>query len=521
MKNSEQKNQEIANFGFVALGHNYREKPLGSIVYDNNKKDKTETIAEGSSNFYDPSSKVAKDTISGIGSITKQFTAAALLKLWDNEITKKPDTKLWFPKGIDSSLEGFMPALKEQYPNCINQFKRMEQEDYYSQITLRDLLNHTHGLGARKEEKTADLVTKSGANPLAFSAIANTTVKRKDEVYGKCQYGNFGYDLAGMIIEIVAKDTGVVNEEVAMDGEAFDTALHKLVLDLNGLTNTYTQTDTKISYQKNSSKFAMGYFIGLPNEVKEIEAYGTVDQCQKAFNLISDTRAAGGIKSTVEDLAKFAPLYMKGEMFTNDLVKQTVLDRQKGAKMPEDQGNEPDDKYHLAIQRVMKTMIGHSGGELTYKSNLAFNPKTSEIRVELKLTENLIDYVTREIIKQSYPDDYKKMETIKADYNWGERCKKDPHNPHDDDKYFPFMEKLIEDVKKTPVPEGQIGILALVEKYIETKKQISEMPRNYLSKNRDGIILEMVKSGKPSSSPQKAFVGQGMPAKNGSANNKN
>lgn len=508
MKNSEQKNQEIANFGFVALGHCFRVEPQGSITYTANEKGGAEIKTNGSNDFFDPTSEMKKDTVSGIGSITKQFTAAALLKLWDNEITKKPDTKLWFPKGIDSSLEGFMPALKEQYPNCINQFKRMEKEDYYSQITLRDLLNHTHGLGARKEEKTADLVTKSGANPLAFSAIANTTEKRKDEVYGKYQYGNFGYDLAGMIIEIVAKDTGVVNKEVAMDGEAFDTALHKLVLDPNGLTKTYTQTDTKISYQKDSSKFAMGYFIGLPNEVKEIEAYGTVDQCQKAFNLISDTRAAGGIKSTVEDLAKFAPRFMKGEMFENDVVKTAVLSRKP-------------DTYHLAIGSAGGEMIGHNGEEITYKSNLAFNPKTSEIRVELKLTENLIETVTREIIQKLYPDDCKKMESIKTDYNWKERCKEDPHNPHDDDKYFPFMEKLIEDVKKTPVPEGQIGILALVEEYIETKKQISEMPRNYLSKNRDGIILEMVKSGKPSSSPQKAFVVQGMPAKNGSANNKN
>ena len=54
------------------------------------------------------------------------------------------------------------------------------------------------------------------------------------------------------------------------------------------------------------------------------------------------------------------------------------------------------------------------------------------------------------------------------------------------------MEKLIVDIKETPLLEGEIGILALVEKYIETNKQIAEMPRAELSNNRDEIIRSEV-----------------------------
>ena len=450
----------------------------GSIVYTKDEKGETKVVADGLSDFYDPSSPMTKDEVSGIGSITKQFTSAALLKLWDNELTnpKDPPVKTWFPEGVDSKLAGFMLELKAAYPSCGELFARIENDEHYQDITLRDLLNHTHGLGARNDVKTAELVTKSGANPLAISAIANTTEKREGEVYGKFQYGNFGYDLAGMIIEIVAKDSGVVPPEVPMDGEAFDAALHTLVLDPNGLSNTYTQTDTRASYQENPSMFAMGYFIGLTDEIREIEISGSgVDQCQKAFNLISDTRAAGGIKSTVEDLAKFAPCFMGAKMFNNEEVRSVVFGRAPKT-------------YHLAIGSAGNEMIGHDGKEITYNSDLGFNPKTGETRVELKLTENLIDYVTREIIKQSYPDDYKKMIEIKETYDWKGRTKADPHNPHNDAKYFPFMEKLIADIKETPLLEGEIGILALVEKYIETKKQIAEMPRDKLSNNRDEII---------------------------------
>jgi hypothetical protein len=374
-------------------------------------------------------------------------------------------------------------------------FARIESDEHYQDITLRDLLNHTHGLGARNDGKTAGLVTKSGANPLAFSAIANTTEKREGEVYGKHQYGNFGYDLAGMIIEIVARDTGTVAPEVPMDGEVFDAALHALVLDPNGLSNTHTQTDTRDSYQKNPSKFAMGYFIGLTDEIREIEISGSVvDECQKAFNLISDTRAAGGIKSTVEDLAKFAPCFMSAKMFNNKEVINVVL-----VRVPE--------TYHLAIGSAGNKMIGHNGEEITYNSYLGFNPKTGETRVELRLIENLIDYVTREIIRQSYPDDYKKMMEIKETYNWKGRITADQHNPYDDAKYFPFMEKLIVDIKETPLLEGEIGILALVKKYIETKKQIAEMSRTEISNNRNEIIRDAVTNvAKPSSSPEKSYV---------------
>ena len=50
-------------------------------------------------------------------------------------------------------------------------------------------------------------------------------------------------------------------------------------------------------------------------------------------------------------------------------------------------------------------------------------------------------------------------------------------------------------------------ILALVKKYIETKKQIAEMSRTEISNNRNEIIRDAVTNvAKPSSSPEKSYV---------------
>ncbi len=338
--------------------------------------------------------------VSGIGSITKQFTAAALLKLWDNELTAKKtgaQTKVWFPDGIESRLEGFMPELKKAYPVCSELFWRIEQDGHYRDITLRDLLNHTHGLGARNDQQVMDLVVQSDGQPLAFSAIANTTEKRvgtkkqelQDEVYGKHQYGNFGYDLTGMVIEVVAKNSGLIAPEVSMDGEVFDAALHVLVLDPNDLRSTYTQTDTRASYYTDPSRFAIGYFTERPEGIKRIESCGrSMRGCQMALNLISNTRAAGGLKSTVGDLAKFAPQFMGAKMFENDEVKSAVHDRSKSVQTNRSNAEET---YHLGIIANEDGTIGHSGSELTYRSDLRFNPQNGKVRAELKLKENLVD----------------------------------------------------------------------------------------------------------------------------------
>ena len=69
--------------------------------------------------------RINKDTIIGIGSITKQFTAATLLKLWDNEIELNQGI-INFPKGIDTNIYHYMERLESRFPACDEIFQKIK-----------------------------------------------------------------------------------------------------------------------------------------------------------------------------------------------------------------------------------------------------------------------------------------------------------------------------------------------------------------------------------------------------------
>ena len=91
---------------------------------------------------------IDRDTTIDVGSVTKMFTSAALLKLWDQELTAKKSGELAegqnenFPDGIDTPLSHFMAGLKAKFPDC-SYLTTIEKVPHYAQVTLRDLLNHT------------------------------------------------------------------------------------------------------------------------------------------------------------------------------------------------------------------------------------------------------------------------------------------------------------------------------------------------------------------------------------------
>jgi len=112
-------------------------------------------------------------TLASIGSITKAFTAAAILKL-------KEENKL----SLEDRLEGFFPDVPKDKAN----------------ITIHQLLTHSSGFGefltndggdyARVEKK--EFITRAFADTLAF------------EPGSKAVYSNVGYSILGIIIEQIS-----------------------------------------------------------------------------------------------------------------------------------------------------------------------------------------------------------------------------------------------------------------------------------------------------------------------------
>ena len=186
------------------------------------------------------------DTYYEIGSITKQFTAAAILQL--GEAGKLE---------IDDKLSKYLPDAP-----------------YANEVTLRQLLSHTSGLPEYLEGPNIDteatqqttfqqLMARIADKPLAFAPGS------------KMAYNNTGYILLGRVIEVVSK-------------QSYRDYVRKQLLDRAGMKNTFTVMD-----ESHLPNMAVGYR----------HAEGKLERAQP----IDDSWgwSAGHLVSTIDDLQKW------------------------------------------------------------------------------------------------------------------------------------------------------------------------------------------------------------------------
>lgn len=137
-------------------------------------------------------------TVYEIGSITKQFTAAAVLRLAEQGKLE-----------VDAPVTRYFPAL----------------EGRADAVTLRHLLNHTSGLFSRPA--VADL-TAATTPASTLDAVATHDVEFAPGT--RYRYNNNGYQLLGLVVEQVA-------------GKPWDAYLQDEFLTPLGLRNTAVCTD--------------------------------------------------------------------------------------------------------------------------------------------------------------------------------------------------------------------------------------------------------------------------------------
>jgi len=475
--------------------------------------------SSGNIDFKDDGEAMTENTISGIGSITKQFTAATLIKLWDEDLTKSKtsgaEVSEIFPEGIDTKFANFMPALRERFSQSSEQFDRIESDPFYSKITLRDLLNHTHGLGGRNDNESYKLIRATGERPLELHEIINITEKEyhKNEKgentepyeHGEYCYSNFGFDMAAMIIESIAQ-------------QPFDEVVRKKVLKPYHLDSTHPQIDHVELYSSNSN-VARGYILDHNGFRFEEDAISPKYFSELNFNTKSNTRAAGGFKSTVGDLAKFARLYMNAEMFDNKEVVETVRDYDRGAEMAEGEPN----KYHLAIQSgLIGGAVGHGGADLDFYSNLRFYPQTGEVKAELLVVESITKYVANKIFAKTHPG----QKEIIDDFVQVKFRKEFRENNFPEERSEQLNELARSFLNK---PENQ-SERKIFEEYCAIIERIEAIPRQELIANREEIIAnsiaestkendeKMVTEFSSKKNAGKSWVGR-IPDKEGTENN--
>ncbi|HEX8163368.1 MAG TPA: serine hydrolase domain-containing protein [Pyrinomonadaceae bacterium] len=207
----------------------------------------------------------ATDTNYRLASLTKQFTAAAVMLLAERG-------KLSY----DSTLTDFFP----DFP------------DYGRQITVRHLLNHTSGLTDYE-----DLIPKETTAPLKDRQVLEL-LKRERGTYfppgSRFQYSNSGYALLALIVEAVSRTT-------------FAAFLEKNIFQPLGMRDTVAYEDGVSSVRRR----AYGYW-------KRTDGPGGF--VRRDQSLTSSVLGDGGIYSSVEDLYRWDQA-----LYTDRLVSRASL----------------------------------------------------------------------------------------------------------------------------------------------------------------------------------------------------
>jgi CubicO group peptidase (beta-lactamase class C family) len=228
----------------------------------------------------------APETPSDVGSVTKQFTAMAIMILAQQKRLSYDD-----PVG-----------------KYIPEFSRSA---HLGQITLRELLNHTSGIPRDNDLGIDDAGVDDEQGLIAF-------LRKRDDLLRtpglKYSYSNAGYDLLGIVVERVS-------------GETFSSFLEREIFKPIGMSNTFY-----VRSMRKSAKAAVGY-----NQFGDVDDGGP-----------DPLSGDGGIYSTVDDLFKWdqalytdklVPQSALSEAFTPGRVQEGTTAYGFGWNVVEEGGN--------------------------------------------------------------------------------------------------------------------------------------------------------------------------------------
>jgi CubicO group peptidase (beta-lactamase class C family) len=209
------------------------------------------------------------DTRYRIGSITKQFTAAAILQLAD-------ENKL----GLDDLISKYLPGLPASW----------------GLATIRQLLSHTSGIPSytSPDDSDAKLMPVKHTPQELIDLLKDVPLNYEHGT--KFKYNNMGYVLLGRIIETVS-------------GMSYPDYLEKKLLKPLNLRNS-GYDDGRVVV----SQLAQDYTDSVDDVVKG------------RFVNMSNTYAAGAMYSTVDDLLAWQQMLIKGKVLSPVSLKAMFTD---------------------------------------------------------------------------------------------------------------------------------------------------------------------------------------------------
>jgi D-alanyl-D-alanine carboxypeptidase len=209
-------------------------------------------------------------TVFRIGSLTKQFTAAGVLLLAEQGKLK-----------IDDKLSLYLP----NFPRA-------------NEVTLRDLLNHTSGIHNFTEGPVIDKISTTGATvQQLISDIAGQSPLYDFDPGKGWWYSNSNYALLGAVIEKVS-------------GQSWAAFLKTKIFDRLGMVDTAADDARDVVPHR-----ASGYSLikGAPGQFRNAD-----------FTDMSVPYAAGALRSTVEDLARWNAGLFGGKLLKPESLKEML-----------------------------------------------------------------------------------------------------------------------------------------------------------------------------------------------------
>ena len=287
-----------------------------AILHDGQR----ESVAAGVTNLEHPA-PVTPDTRFQVGSISKVFTATAVMALVDQGVLD-----------LDAPVSDWVPDLPIQRP------------DDFADLSLRHLLNHTTGFEGDyffEEGDGDDALERSIAR---FDEVRPWT--RPGEIVAYC---NMGFSLAGRIIELAT--------DMAYEDVVAERIFAPLGMDASSFPTTDLVTWPTASGHVLASREA-GYQIPRP------------------WALPRSVNAAGGIVSTVDDLLAFAEMHLNDGVLGGDRVISDTGAQEM--RVPTSWLHEPDEGYGIGWNIVDLdgvSLVNHGGATNGFRAWLLIVPE--------------------------------------------------------------------------------------------------------------------------------------------------
>ena len=342
--------------------------------------------------------KLKRDDIFRIASQTKAITSTAVMMLWEEGKFR-----------LDDPISKYIPEFKN--PQVLKTFRYSDTtwttEPAKSEITIRNLLSHTSGIGygvIDGDERFKMIYHKAGI--IDVFTTKNVTIEENIKKLAKLPLHhnpgeNFTYseglDVLGYFIEIIS-------------GMPFDEFMKTHIFDPLGMNDTrfylpQNKADRLVAVQQKKD----GKWEKYP-----VTFYDTDYPIKGAKTYFA---GGAGLSSTAKDYAVFLQMYLNGGEYNGvRLLSRKTVDVILSNQIGNIWGEDSDTKFGLAFQLV--TQIGQEKGGLgsagTFNWGGYFNtqyfadPQENMIGIIFKQTQGSVDDQTgwkfRQMVFQTLDD---------------------------------------------------------------------------------------------------------------------